>query len=372
MSEPTRQTPRVDSAERWRALIESAVDGIVVIDGRGRIEAFNRSAERLFGYREADVVGHNVSMLMPSPYRDEHDGYLARYHASGVPHIIGVGREVEGRHQDGTIFPIHLSVGEMHVDGARKFTGILHDLRPRLRLEERLREQATMARLGEMAAVVAHEVKNPLAAIRGAIQVLSARMPAGSGDADVAGQVVERIDGLAALVDDLLVFARPPQPKPARVDLMALVASAAEWLARDPALAGVRFTCHGERGEVIADPEQLRIVVGNLLVNSAQAMQGRGDVDVSVVQDAGVTRLRIRDHGPGVPPEILPKVFTPFFTTKARGSGLGLPTARQLVEAQGGTIELACPDGGGTVVTVTLPSAVPGGPGTPGHGGQKG
>src|SRR5947207_7343141 len=135
-------TPGADDPSneaRWRSIIQSAVDGIVLIDSRGRIEVFNQPAERLFGYTEAEVLGRNVSMLMPSPYREEHDGYLARYLATGDARIIGIGREVAGRRRDGSVFPLHLSVGEASVGGERKFTGILHDLSARVRLEDQLR-----------------------------------------------------------------------------------------------------------------------------------------------------------------------------------------------------------------------------------------
>ena len=174
-------------AARWRSVVKSAVDGIVVIDAAGSIEAFNPAAERLFGYSEQEVVGRNVNMLMPSPYHEEHDGYLARYLATGEQKIIGIGREVVGLRRDGATFPVHLSVGEMSVNGERKFTGILHDLSGRIQMEERLREQATLARLGEMAAVIAHEVKNPLAGIRGAFRSIGGRLrrrsrPLVSGD----------------------------------------------------------------------------------------------------------------------------------------------------------------------------------------------
>ena len=147
------------SEERWRSVIESAVDGIVVIDSNGRIEA-NPAAERLFGYQVSELLGRNVNVLMPSPYHEEHDGYLARYLATGEAKIIGIGREAAGRRRDGTT-PLRLSVGEMSIGGERKFTGILHDLTARVRMEEQLREQASLVRLGEMAAVIAHEIKNP-------------------------------------------------------------------------------------------------------------------------------------------------------------------------------------------------------------------
>jgi two-component system sensor kinase FixL len=149
------------SEERLRSIVESAMDGIVVIDDRGMIQAFNPSAERLFGYRIGEVLGRNVNLLMPSPDREHHDGYIERYLATGERKIIGIGREVTCRRKDGTTFPVHLSVGEMITEGRRSFTGILHDLTDRVALEQRLAEQKSLAKLGEMAAVVAHEVKTP-------------------------------------------------------------------------------------------------------------------------------------------------------------------------------------------------------------------
>src|SRR3990172_8287614 len=150
-----------DSEARWRAVVESAVDGIVLIDARGRVEAFNPAAQRLFGYTEEEVLGQRVNILMPSPYREEHDRYIERYLATGVRKIIGIGRAVFGRRKDGTTFPIHLSVGEMTVGGERKFSGIIHDLTSRVQLEEQLREQAGLARLGEMAGGPAPQGENP-------------------------------------------------------------------------------------------------------------------------------------------------------------------------------------------------------------------
>jgi len=342
------------SEERWRSIIESAVDGIVVIDSRGRIDAFNPAAERLFGYSERDVHGQNVNMLMPPPYRDEHDGYLARYLSTGEQKIIGLGREVTGRRRDGSTFPLHLSVGEMTLGGSRKFTGILHDLTSRVRLEEKLREQAALARIGEMAAVIAHEVKNPLAGIRGAVQVIGGRLPEGR-DRLVMNEIVTRIDSLNNLMKDLLLFARPPQPKPAPVDVPALVTTTADLLAEDPAVRGVRVEVQGNAPPVLADAELLKIVFVNLLVNGAHAMHGEGVLRVIITSVDSQCEIAFTDTGPGIPADIRQKIFTPFFTTKSRGSGLGLPTAKRLVEAHAGTIGIHCPSGGGTTVTVVLP-----------------
>jgi two-component system sensor kinase FixL len=344
-----------DSEARWRAIVETAVDGIVVIDERGRIEAFNQAAERLFGYGADEVLGRNVNMLMPSPYHEEHDAYLDRYLTSGVKKIIGIGRAVLGRRKDGTTFPIHLSVGEMTVGGERKFSGIIHDLTSRVQLEEQLREQSALATLGEMAAVLAHEVKNPLAAVRGAIQVIGGRLPPESKEAAVMTEVIRRVDGLNDLMKDLLLFARPPQPKPAPVDVVSLLEMTAGLLNEDAAFKDLRVDISGSVPPVMADASLLGVVFENLLLNSAQAMKGKGIIGASVTSIEGRCEIVIIDSGPGISPEVREKMFTPFFTTKSKGTGLGLPTTKRFVEAHGGTITVECPAGGGTTITVRLP-----------------
>jgi two-component system, LuxR family, sensor kinase FixL len=344
------------SGERLRSIIDSAVDGIIVIDETGRIESFNPAAERLFGYDRSEVLGRNVSMLMPSPYHEEHDTYVARYLATGRAKIIGIGREVAGRRRDGSVFPLHLSVGEMTIGGAKKFTGILHDLTGRVRLEEQLRERAALARVGEMAAVIAHEVKNPLAGIRGALQVIAGRLPADSRDATVLSDIVKRIDALDSLMKDVLLFARAPQPRRAAVDVVPLVTMTADLLCRDPSLSDVEVAVEGSAPPVLVDPEMLKIVFHNLLVNSAHAMQGHGRIDVAIGTIDGTCQIAFTDTGPGIPPEIRDKIFTAFFTTKSRGSGLGLATAKRLVEAHEGAIQVDYPEGGGTRVIVRIPT----------------
>lgn len=343
------------SEARWRAVIESAVDGVIVIDEHGRVEAFNPAAERLFGYAEAEMLGTNVDRLMPSPYREEHDGYLSRYLATGRAKIIGIGREVTGKRRDGSTFPLHLSVGQVVIEGQRKFTGILHDLSGRVRMEEQLREQASLARLGEMAAVLAHEIKNPLAGIRGAMQVMSTRMVAGGTDAAMTGEIITRIDALDALMKDLLLFARPPKPRLRSIDPTPLVALTAGLLKEDAALRDVDVEIAGSSPPVSADPEMLKMVFQNLLVNGAQAMNGRGRLRVDIAEDNGSCRMVFADSGPGIAANVRDKVFTPFFTTKVRGTGLGLPTAKRFIEAHLGTISFDCPPTGGTAVTVRLP-----------------
>jgi two-component system sensor kinase FixL len=346
------------SDARWRAVIDAAVDGIIVIDARGRIEAFNAAAERMFGYTEAEVLGKNVSTLMPEPYRSQHDGYLHHHLETGEKRIIGIGRAVNGMRRGGQVFPLHLSVGEFEMDGARHFTGILHDLSRRTELEERLREATALARLGEMAAVIAHEVRNPLAAVRGAIQVVGSRLKPDNSDSQIIREVIARLDSLNDLIQDLLVFARPPSPKLVPVDVRAIIGSIVTLLKRDPQFHSVDVTVNGETSPASADPSLLTIAIQNLLINAAQAQKGRGDVTVLLSNDGPSSVIQIADSGPGIPEEMRANLFRPFKTTKARGTGLGMATAKRLVESQSGDINVQCPAGGGTIVTLRIPAAV--------------
>jgi two-component system sensor kinase FixL len=343
------------SEERWRAVIDSAIDGIIVISAKGIIESFNPAAARMFGYAEADVIGQNVKVLMPAPYHNQHDGYLAHYVSTGDARIIGKGRDVTGRRKDGSTFPLHLSVGETITQGERRFTGILHDLTARVELEERLRDQSALAKLGEMAAVIAHEVKNPLAGIRGVVQIIGKRLPQGSTDALMMHEIVSRIDSLDTMMKDLLQFSRPPKPSLAPVDIVALVQVTAELLSRDASAAHVAVDVQGSAPLVQADSEMLKMVIQNLLINAMHAINGTGRIRARVDVDGTWCRIQIADDGTGIPSEIREKIFVPFFTTKKRGTGLGLPTAKRFLDAHGGRILIDCPPSGGSVVTVLLP-----------------
>jgi PAS domain S-box-containing protein len=342
------------SEARGRAIIEGAVDAIILIDRHGGIEAFNPAAERLFGYTSDEVLGRNVSMLMPEPVAAEHDHYLRRYAMTGERHIIGVGREVTAKRRDGTTFPAHLSVAELSIEGEVKFTGIVRDLTERVRLEVKLREESGLVRLGELAAVLAHEVKNPLAAVSGAIQVLSARLPLAE-DREIAGEVLRRLDALSAMMSDLLLYARPPKPRLAPVQIGDLIDGLIAFMRHDRNWSDLHMRMEGTAPAVFADAELLKVALQNLLVNAAQAMDTRGDILVRLGSDGGAVHIDVVDCGTGIAPDILPRLFTPFFTTKARGTGLGLPTVRRIAEAHGGRVEVVSSDAGGTHVRFTLP-----------------
>jgi signal transduction histidine kinase len=208
-----------------------------------------------------------------------------------------------------------------------------------------------------MAAVVAHEVKNPLAGIKGAMQVLMSRRASGDSETVVMRDVVVRIDALNELIQDMMMFARPKPPRLAQVNMRHLLNEAVTMLRRDPIGSSLDVQVEGGDGSITADPDLLRATVLNLLLNAAQAMDGRGRIRVTGERRDGTWAIEVRDSGPGIPAAIQQEVLEPFFTTKSRGGGLGLPIAKRVAELHGGSLSLTCPESGGTSVTVTLPVA---------------
>jgi signal transduction histidine kinase len=227
----------------------------------------------------------------------------------------------------------------------------------RSRAETARWRQESLARMGEMAAVVAHEVRNPLAGIKGVLQVVGQRLPAESGDRRALQQATLRLDSLQALTEELLLFARPRPPEPAPLGLLALARETAELLRADPALAGLGVEARGDAGELNGDPQQLRTVILNLLRNAAEAGGATSRVALDVRDRGDEVELRVDDDGPGVPEEQRERVFEPFFTTRARGTGLGLAIVRRVAEAHGGQVTVEPAPGGGARFRVRLPRA---------------
>jgi two-component system sensor kinase FixL len=356
-----------------QAVMDAAVEAIILIDRRGIVSAFNRSAERLFGYTATEILGQNVKILMPEPYRSAHDDYLARYAESRIPHIIGVGREVEAMRSDGSVFPAFLSVGEVAGDGAHRYVGLIRDatierqaratLESELdqaearqveaqaarQLQERLTHVSRMATLGEMAAGIAHELNQPLSAIatyaRACDRFLSAIEPdleetrtsvrEIANEAMRAGDIIRRLrqvmgghiseqvaTDVSALIDDLIVLAEAD----ARVHKTHIDFELARGLPR-----------------VRADHAQLQQLILSLIRNAVEALSTQATRERRVtVRTAPYlhshVEISVSDNGPGVEPAIVDHLFAPFVTTKAQGTGLGLSIGQTIARAHGGTI----------------------------------
>ncbi len=340
-----------DLADTNFALDQAAI--VAVTDVTGTITYVNDKFCEISKYSRNELLGQDHRII--------NSGYHPKEFIRGLWTTIANGRiwrgEIRNRAKDGTFYWVDTTIVPFLDDRGKpyQYMAIRSDITERKRTEELLREQAALARLGEMAAVVAHEVKNPLAGIRGALQVIGSRMPETSRDRTIIGDIVERLDSLNDIVQDLLVFARPREPKLAPVALAELVEGTAALLKKDPSHATAQVTVTGDRPTINADAEQLQIVMLNLLLNAAQAAGAAGHVRVSVQSRNGLCRIAIADSGPGIPVDIRDRIFEPFFTTKHRGTGLGLPTAKRVVERHHGEITVACPPEGGTIVTITLP-----------------
>jgi PAS domain S-box-containing protein len=333
------------------ALDQAAI--LAVTDVKGRITYANDKFVEISKYPREELIGQDHRII--------NSGLHSKEFIRDLWHTIANGRiwrgEIRNRAKDGSFYWVDTTIVPFPDDRGRpyQYMAIRYDITERKRSEALLREQAALARLGEMAAVVAHEVKNPLAGIRGVLQVIGGRMPETGRDKEIIGEVVTRLDSLNDIVQDLLVFARPREPQIGRVPLSELLESTVTFLRRDPALAGIEFAITGESPVIQADPEQLKTAFQNLLLNAAQATGSAGRVTVSIASDALAATVAITDSGPGIPLGMRDRIFEPFFTTKHRGTGLGLPTARRVVERHRGTLDVECPPSGGTVVTVRLP-----------------
>jgi two-component system sensor kinase FixL len=361
-------------AAEFQALLDAAVDAIVVIDEAGKIITFNRAAERMFGYAAADVLGNNVSVLMDEPYRSEHDRYVARYVETGDAHIIGKGREVEARRANGEPFPVSLAVGEAVDGGKRRFVGIVRDLSEQRAAEQsaralelRLAHVGRFNLMGEMAAGIAHEINQPLSAIATYAQAGKRVLQRANPDIAMLSDICAKIDDQARragqVIDNLRKFIRKQEIETQSLDVNRVVADVFSLVEVDAHSESIPVQVRAAAGlpRVRADAVQLQQVLLNLTRNSVDAMRGglgkeRGIVIATERGVGGGVRIRVTDHGHGVSPQLGDNVFHPFVTTKRDGLGVGLAISKTIVQSYGGTLGYTENPAGGAIFTVELPA----------------
>jgi two-component system sensor kinase FixL len=360
--------------EALQAILDAAVDGVVLIDHRGLIQAFNRNAQRLFGYSATEVVGQNVGILMGDTDKAQHDQYIARYVQSGVPHVIGRGREVVARRKGGAPFSIFLSLGVLPDGATPQFLGFIHDLTPereaqeqQQRLRERLVLASRLAMVGEIAAGIAHEVNQPLAAITNYAWACQRLLGANEPEIDevrVALQEIGTQAGRAAeTIRRLRRLARAPEMRRASTSLNTLASELTELARSEASQHDVRYELDlaQDLPALNLDGSQIQQALLNLLWNALHALSTCA-VTPKLVRIR--TRLRpdhqveidVCDNGPGVPAELISRLFEPFFTTKAAGTGLGLAMSRTIAEAHGGTLTYRAGESGGACFVMQLPA----------------
>ncbi len=354
-----------------QSILDTVPEAMIVIDEHGIMQSFSSAAERLFGYRVAEMLGQNVKILMPAPYRESHDGYLERYRTTGERRIIGIGRVVVGQRKDGSTFPMELAVGEMKSGDRRFFTGFIRDLTERQKTEARLQELQSelvhisrLTAMGEMASTLAHELNQPLSAISNYLKG-SRRLLEGSKDEksttmrDALEKAADQAMRAGQIIRRLRDFVSRGESE-RRVESIAKLVEEASALAlvgiKDRGIR-VQFQFDPAVELVLADRVQIQQVLLNLIRNAMDAMESSHsrDLTVSITPvENGYVRISVADSGSGIAPEIAEQLFQPFITTKRQGMGVGLSISRTIVEAHGGQIWVEPNPSGGTIFHFTL------------------
>ncbi|MCW1428972.1 sensor histidine kinase [Novosphingobium sp. JCM 18896] len=353
-----------------RSLLETVPDAMIVIDARGTILSFSAAAERMFGYAEDEVLGENVSMLMPSPDRERHDGYIGHYLGTGERKIIGIGRVTTARHRNGGTFPIDLHIGEATVDNERVFTGFIRDLTERqeteLRLHDLQSELAHVSRvtaMGTLATSIAHELNQPLTAIANYVE--TARDLLVEPDPATLEIVREALDECATqsvragqIVRRLRDFISRGETE-RRVESLARVVNEAIALALVSAgerAVEVELSLDPQADRVLIDRIQIQQVILNLVRNALEAMTDSPvrQLRISSGREAGLVTVTVEDSGPGLAEDVAAQLFQPFVSTKTAGMGLGLSICHTIVNGHGGRIWAEASALGGTAFHFTL------------------
>ena len=349
-----------------QSLLDNVLDGIITIDASGVIQSFNRPAEDIFGYAADEVIGQNISMMMPEPFRSEHDQYVSHYMKSGEAKIIGIGREVTGLRKDATTFPMDLAVSEFRLGGERMFTGIVRNITDRKRLEEQLIQSSKLASLGELVGGIAHEINNPASIIlmRAASLMREAKEEGCPADILDDIQVIQRqCEKVAQITSGLLAFSRQSPFDPREADTNRTITNAIGLVEHVIKNRGIMCELDLDADLPIATIDTARVeqVMLNLFNNAMDAMPSGGVLRVSSEssQEGGrdVIRIRVSDTGEGVPRENLDRLFDPFFTTKevGKGTGLGLAISYGIAKDHDGNLQVESQVGAGATFTLTLP-----------------
>ena len=374
---------------RWRSVIETAAEAIIIIDSMGSIRTFNPAAERMFGYEAADMIGRNVSMLMPSPHAEQHDDHIDRYLQTGNPNVVGHGREMVALRRNGEVFPIHIAVSRMSIDGDVYFTGLIRDISGQKRIEHELRAQAEALEAANARALEAtaaksaflanmsHEIRTPMTAILGYVDLLSDEAPTEEQRDEYLDTVRANGQHLLRLINDILDLSKVEAD---RIEIERLEVSLSgltlevQKLVAPRALEkglGLEFVAKGELPRTIrTDPVRLRQILVNLVGNAIKFTESGGiEVYVRAGHHSGqpVLHFAVHDTGIGMTDDEIGRLFRPFTqgdastTRRFGGTGLGLTISRRLAQLLGGDIEVESSPGLGSVFTVSIdPGVMPG------------
>jgi PAS domain S-box-containing protein len=368
--------PHFQDESCLHAVVETAVDGVILIAADGRVRMFNPACEKLFGYGVDEVIGQNVKILMPPPYREAHDTFLENFHRTGDKKFIGIGREVAGRRKDGSTFPMNLSVGKAKHHGESIFVGIIHDLTGRKQIEAQLLHAQKMETVAQLSGGIAHDFNNLLTVVVGNAELLSDMLAAQPDLQALADAILKAGERGADLTQRLLAFSRRQTLQSAEIDCNAFIHGIEKMLRRMLVESiSVRTMLEEQLWTAYADPAQLENALLNLAINARDAMPEGGTLTITTANASLDERYRnlhpevnpghyvmvaLTDDGAGMPKEVLQHVFEPFFTTKevGKGSGLGLSMVYGFVKQSNGHVAIYSEPGLGTTVRIYLPAIV--------------
>jgi len=342
-------------------ILINAADGIVTIDENHTIIAYNKGAAKLFGYASEEILGQDLSLLIPPPHKEKHRDYVRRYIATRQPHFIGKHVQLNAQRRDGSEFPMSISFSVAEIQGRLYFTGIIRDMTEYKQMEERLLQSERLAAIGNTVSHIAHEIKNPLAVIGGFARQL-ARTPGLDDKAkeklSIIIQEVGRLEGMLVNMRDF-VRLPPPQKRPGNLDeLLDEVLDFYQETFQEHHIR-VRQVRELSLPLVNFDPQQMRQVLLNLIKNAVEAMPGGGELTLATRVHSGQVEISITDTGEGMTPELKAKVFQPYFTTKEKGTGLGLAICQNIAQEHGGCLLADSTPGQGSTFTIQIPLEAP-------------
>lgn len=332
------------------AVLNTAVDAIITIDERGKILNANRALQKLFGYLPSELIGKNISCLMPEPDRSSHDGYLAKYQQTGKAAIIGIGRQVVGQRRDGSLIPVDLAVSEIQVGNRKMYTGIIRDMTERHRVEsdlrtaqQRLIQSERLTAIGQMMTGLAHESRNALQRSRACLDMLELDLQSSPDQQDLVKRTRSALVELQVLYEEVRSYAAPIQLERTRQSIRELCEETwlnlrEQWQTRHIDLVAICDACP----PVSCDKQRICQVLRNIFENSL-AVSPNGSrifVDCRTIQrdQSSFAQISITDQGPGLDEEQRLRMFEPFYTTKTRGTGLGMAICHRIIDSHGGRI----------------------------------
>lgn len=375
---PTPDQDEADALAKLNALLNAAVDAMIIIDHTGTIELFNAAAQRMFGYSVHEVIGQNIKMLMPEPYRKEHDQYLDNYMRTNQARIIGIGREVKACKKDGEIFPIELSVGEVKESSHKQFVGIIRDISDQVQARsdaianrERLAHVTRLSTMGEMAAGIAHEINQPLSAVSSYAQACKNLLQRENSLANASQKqkltdTLEKISNQALRAGEVIrrlrEFVKKRNTEREYINFNDLIQDTIDLAKVDTRLLdhGIKLTlCNAPAPCLLVDQVQLQQVLFNLIRNAIDAMEDQPSAPVMIHTkwiNEQYLEVSICDTGYGITEENRARLFHPFFTTKTSGMGMGLPICQSIIQSHGGELKHSPGSPQGSVFSFTLPA----------------